>query len=185
MFKFNFVTNFLWILSKHLVHSEPLSTKGQKLKANFSKKPSKKSLVQWRENWIWMLSKRTTFMNAQTWIHKFMIISNESLFDQVIRTKTKLCKQLKLVNSIVKRRQWTILNRSPVFFLPKALWFSPLAPTSKASGNVFPILLPFSFGKSDWGKRVAASSKNNLGQTFAQTHTQNHTLPRGRCLQST
>ena len=126
----------------------------------------------------------TTFMNVQTWISSKRI-QRIFVWPGVIRTKTKLRKQLKFVNSIVKRRQWTILNRSPVFFLPKALWFSPLAPTSKASGNVFPILLPFSFGKSDWGKRVAASSKNNLGQTFAQTHTQNHTLPRGRCLRPT
>ena len=41
------------------------------------------------------------------------------------------------------------------------------------TGNVFPILWPFFFllGNPIGGKRVAALSKNNLGQTFAQTHT--------------
>ena len=48
------------------------------------------------------------------------------------------------------------------------------AVASKHHRQRFPnsLALFFSFGKSDWGKRVAALSKNNLGQTFAQTHTQ-------------
>ena len=90
--------------------------------------------------------------------------SKANIFNSLLPRHKQLCKKyFKNVESI--------------------LWGSAITPWENITalilllvsitGNVFPILWPFfSFGKSDWGKRVAALSKNNLGQTFAQTHTQ-------------
>ena len=90
--------------------------------------------------------------------------SKANIFNSLLPRHKQLCKKyFKNVESI--------------------LWGSAITPWENITalilllvsitGNVFPILWPFFFfWEIRLGERVAALSKNNLGQTFAQTHTQ-------------